>query len=126
MPATDLAKQLNDKWNAAFNRGDAAGVADLYAEDAVLSPGNGEALKGRDAIQGLFQSFIDNGVHDHSIDVIEAHQSGDVLYEVAKWKAHGKDEKSKPVSFGGILVNTFRQNAEGQWRSHLHVWNAGG
>jgi len=30
-----LVKQLNDKWNAAFNRGDAAGVADLYADDAV-------------------------------------------------------------------------------------------
>lgn len=35
MPASELAKQLNDKWNAAFNRGDAAGVADLYADDAV-------------------------------------------------------------------------------------------
>ena len=125
MSVSELAKQLNDKWNAAFNRGDAAGVADLYADDAVLSPGNGEVLKGRDAIQGLFQSFIDNGVHDHTIDIIEAHQSGDVLYEVAKWQAHGKDENGKSVSFGGVLVNTFRHNAEGHWRSHLHVWNAG-
>ncbi|MDZ7737375.1 MAG: SgcJ/EcaC family oxidoreductase [Gammaproteobacteria bacterium] len=123
--AEQLAAELNGQWNAAFNRGDAAAVAALYAEDATLSPGNGETLEGRDSIRELFQSFIDNGVHDHSIEIIEAHQSGDVLYEVARWQAHSTDADGEPTSFGGVLLNTFRRGADGVWRSHVHVWNAG-
>lgn len=123
--AAQLAAELNDTWNAAFNRGDAAAVAALYAEDAILSPGNGEILKGRDAIRGLFQGFIDNGVHDHSIEVIKARQSGNVLYEVARWQAHGTDANGETTTFGGILVNTFHQGDDGTWQSHAHVWNAG-
>ncbi|MEX2516746.1 MAG: SgcJ/EcaC family oxidoreductase [Gammaproteobacteria bacterium] len=119
------ANKLNTQWNAAFNQGDAAAVAGFYAEDAVLSPGNGKALKGRTEIQGLFQSFIDNGVHSHSIEIIEAHQSGDVLYQVAEWQAQGENADGEAISFGGVLSNTFRRNADGNWQSHLHVWNAG-
>ncbi|MEX2524762.1 MAG: SgcJ/EcaC family oxidoreductase [Gammaproteobacteria bacterium] len=123
--ATDRAEKLNEKWNTAFNQGDATAVAALYAEDAILSPGNGETIKGRAAIQELFQGFIDNGVHDHSIEVIEAHQSGDVLYEVARWQAHGTNENGETTSFGGILANTFYRDEEGNWRSRLHIWNMG-
>lgn len=123
--AADLAEKLNEKWNTAFNSGDAAAVAGLYAGDAVVSPGNGETIKGRTAIQELFQSFIDNGVHDHSIEVIEAHRNGDVLYEVARWQAHGTNENGETTSFGGILASTFHRDKDGNWRSRLHIWNMG-
>lgn len=123
--ATELAEKLNDQWNTAFNSGDAAGVAALYAENAALSPGNGKTLHGRDSIRELFQSFMDNGVHDHSIEVIEAHKAGDMLYEVAHWQAHGTDAEGNTTSFGGILVNIFRRTGEDTWRSHTHVWNTG-
>lgn len=121
--ATEVAKRLNSDWNTAFNNGDAAGVAALYAKDAVLSPGNGKTLKGRDAVQQLFQSYIDNGVHDHSIEVIEARQVGDVLYEVARWQAHGTAEDGSRTTFGGILSNTFERDEQGDWQSRAHVWN---
>ena len=121
--ASDVAKRLNAEWNTAFNNGNAAGVAALYAEDAVLSPGNGKILKGRDAVQQLFQDFIDNGVHGHSIEIIEARQVGDVLYEVARWQAHGTAEDGSQTTFGGILTNTFERDEEGDWKSRAHVWN---
>lgn len=121
--ATDRASELNAQWDAAFNRGDAEAVAAFYAEDAVLSPGNGEVVQGREAIRDLFQSFIDNGVHSHAIEVVEAHLSGDVLYQVAEWQAQGENAEGDPIAFGGILSNTFRRNADGTWRSHQHVWN---
>jgi len=121
--ANDVAKRLNAEWNAAFNNDNAAGVAALYAEDAVLSPGNGKTLKGRDEIQQLFQDFIDNGVHGHSIEIVEARQVGDVLYEVAHWQAHGTAEDGSQTTFGGILTNTFERNDEGDWKSRAHVWN---
>lgn len=118
-----LAKKMNDRWNAAFNRGDAGALADLYAENAIVSPGNGETLRGREAIEKLFQGYFDNGVQDHSIRLIEARQTGDELYEVAEWQAHGTDENGERTTFGGILVIIFQRDDEGNWQSRYHVWN---
>jgi uncharacterized protein (TIGR02246 family) len=117
---------LNTKWNKAFNSGDPKSVAALYNEDAILSPGNGEVLEGRDAIESLFRSFIENGVHDHTIEIIDVHHDGNTMYEVSKWSAYGAEkEGTKPV-FGGIFVNVFQIDHNGEWKSHLHTWNTSG
>jgi uncharacterized protein (TIGR02246 family) len=50
-----MIEKLNDGWTAAFNKGDAAAVAALYAEDAyVLPPGSG-MVKGRAAIEAFWR-----------------------------------------------------------------------
>ena len=48
-------EKLNDAWTAAFNKGDAAGFAALYTEDAyVLPPGSG-MVKGRAGIEAFWR-----------------------------------------------------------------------
>jgi uncharacterized protein (TIGR02246 family) len=50
-----LIQQLNDKWAAAFNKGDATAVAAMYTSDAyVLPPGSG-MVKGRNAIEAFWR-----------------------------------------------------------------------
>lgn len=115
--------ELNTKWNKAFNSGDPVSVAALYNEDAILSPGNGETLKGRAAIEGLFRSFIENGVHNHTIEIIDIHHDGKIMYEVSKWKAYGVEKNGTKPVFGGIFVNVFQIDHNGDWKSHLHTWN---
>ncbi|MDX1605431.1 MAG: DUF4440 domain-containing protein, partial [Candidatus Competibacterales bacterium] len=66
------AEELAAAWDEAFNAGDTAAVAAMYAEDARLSPGDGRVLEGRAAVQELFQGFIDYGVNNHMIEVISA------------------------------------------------------
>lgn len=117
-------QSVNDKWNSAFNSGDANAVAALYAEDARLSPGDGRVLTGRAAIENLFQSFIDNGVHNHTIEIIETHGDGNVAYEVAKWSANGAEKDGQKPTFGGILVHVFHRGDDGNWKSQTHIWNA--
>jgi len=114
---------LNTKWNKAFNSGNPESVAALYDENAILSPGNGEVLVGRIAIEGLFRSFIENGVHNHTIEIIDVHIDGNTMYEVSKWSANGAEkDETKPV-FGGIFVNVFQIDGNGEWKSRLHTWN---
>jgi uncharacterized protein (TIGR02246 family) len=48
-------QQLNDKWTAAFNKGDAATVAAMYAEDAYVLPPGGDMVHGRAAIEAFWQ-----------------------------------------------------------------------
>ncbi|NEO84056.1 MAG: nuclear transport factor 2 family protein [Spirulina sp. SIO3F2] len=43
------------EWIARFNRGDVAGLCELYAEDATNHQVVTEPLVGRDAIRGMFE-----------------------------------------------------------------------
>jgi ketosteroid isomerase-like protein len=44
---------VNAKWIEFFNKGDFAGVASLYSDDAVAFPPGSAIVKGRAAIEGM-------------------------------------------------------------------------
>jgi uncharacterized protein (TIGR02246 family) len=50
-----MIQQLNDKWEDAFNKGDAAAVAAMYAENAYVLPPGGDMVKGRPAIEAFWK-----------------------------------------------------------------------
>ncbi len=60
-PRTHIDENLV-KFVAAYNAGDAATVAGLYTEDAVVFPPGGARVDGRPAIQAFWQGAIDSGV----------------------------------------------------------------
>ena len=49
-----LIQKLDDEFAAAFNKGDYAAVAAMYAEDATLLPPGAPMMKGRQSIQGFW------------------------------------------------------------------------
>lgn len=114
----------NKTWNAALNGGNAKALSELYAEDATLSAGDGKTLVGRAAIEKLFQGFVSNGVHNHTLEIISAGGSGKTIYQVAKWNANGAEANGKAPSFGGITMSVMEKNAAGVWLIRSHVWNA--
>ena len=123
MSEKTIVENANIAWNAAFNHKDIKTLVELYSSDAVLSPGNGEVLVGHGAITGLFKSFIDGGVHDHTLEIVEVGGSDNVIYQVAKWNAKGPEVDGVKPSFGGITTSVFQKNADGVWLAHSHVWN---
>jgi len=61
MPATSLKSvitQLNETFNAAFNRGDGATLAALYVPNAVLLPPGAQVQKGRAAIRSFWEGMM--------------------------------------------------------------------
>jgi len=52
-------QSLSDQFAKAFNTGDAAAVAALYTEDAIILPPGGEMMKGRSAIQAFWKGAAD-------------------------------------------------------------------
>ncbi len=116
---TKAIETLNTKWDTAFNSKDAATVASLYAEDGRVVTGDGNILNGRSEIQGLFQSFMDGGFHEHKIEMIDVKVKGDVAYETARWSGIGGDKKT----YGGHLVNIYARQSDGGWQAVLHIWN---
>lgn len=48
-------QKLNDEWTAAFNKGDVAAVAAMYAPDAYVLPPGSDMVKGRSAIEAFWR-----------------------------------------------------------------------
>lgn len=119
-----ILEAINITWNTAFNNGDIKGLVSLYAVDAILSPGDGKVLVGRNEIEKLFNSFIDGGVHDHTLEIVESGATDNMMYQVARWGAKGAETNGEAPAFGGITTNVLHKNADGQWLSKTHIWNA--
>ena len=120
-----LAEQLNQKWDDLFNKGDLSALTQLYNEQAVISPGNGQVLKGQQAIAELFKGFIDGGVHSHKISIIEIEREGNVLYQVSNWQASGQAQDGVIPTFGGVVTLVSKLNEAGEWKLQVHSWNMG-
>lgn len=119
-----IVEQANQQWNAAFNQGNVEQISALYTDDATLSPGNGAVLKGRTEIEQLFASFIQNGVHNHQIEIVEVIATDGQVTQLAHWQADGVNADNQAVTFGGVLMSVLQQNEAGEWQLQSHVWNA--
>src|SRR5438876_10833812 len=51
-------QKANEEWMAAFNKGDAAGLAALYSADAYILPNGAEMAKGRRAMEAYFKNSV--------------------------------------------------------------------
>ena len=119
MKIKSIIETANSAWNKALNSGNIKALAILYTENATVSPGNGVTIAGRSEIEALFNSFVENGVHNHTLEVIECGGSDKVIYQVSKWHANGAESSS----FGGITMSVLEQSSDGQWHTNSHVWN---
>jgi uncharacterized protein (TIGR02246 family) len=121
---SSIFEATNAEWNKALNSGNVKGLAALYIENAILSPGNGKTIVGRAEIENLFKGFVDAGVTNHTLDIIEVGGSDKMIYQVARWKAHGAETNGKTPSFGGITTSVLEQGSDGNWLARSHIWNA--
>ncbi len=58
MDVETAIKQGTEAWMAAWNRGDAAGIAALYTEDAMVAAPGAEPASGRAAIKALLETAL--------------------------------------------------------------------
>ena len=121
--AKELAEEHNADWNRLFNAEKVDELTQLYAEDAVVSPASGEVIKGREAIDELFQGYIDNGLNKHRLTVVESGGAGPWFYEVAEWRVSGAPQNAVIPLYKGIATIIFKRHDNGEWLIHSHTWN---
>ena len=118
-----IIEAANAEWNKALNSGKVKDLAALYTENAILSPGNGNTLVGRSEIENLFKSFVDAGVHNHTLEIIEVGGSDKLIYQVARWSAQGAEANGETPSFGGVTTSVLELSTDGNWLASTHIWN---
>jgi uncharacterized protein (TIGR02246 family) len=79
---TDQALNLAPEWAAAFNAKDAAKIASLYSEDAVLMPPNLPTVNGRANIEAHWKKEIQQGATNVQLKPIASALSGSQAFEV--------------------------------------------
>ena len=111
------------RFEAAFNKGDAAGLAKLYTADAVVMAPNYARIRGRRAIQGLWQRFFDAGVSDIDLKTLELEVADRRASEYGTFSLTAPDGRGGRVTATGKYIVLWRHDSDGVWRLHRDIWN---
>lgn len=116
----------NDAWSAAFNAGDAAALAALYEESAVLAAPGGPPVHGNAAIgeafSGLFGVLLD--INLTTVEVRPAGKGHVVEIGRANYDMAGPDGALYAVTSNYVV--SWRQGEDGIWRLDVDIFNEQG
>jgi uncharacterized protein (TIGR02246 family) len=112
----------NAKWVAAFNKGDAASVAQLYTEHATALPPGAPMAKGRAAIQAFWQGAIQSGIKNASLKALKVDQFGNAAREIGEFSLDAPDAQKQTVHVVGKYVVLWRHSGNG-WKLDTDIWN---
>lgn len=112
-------RMADDAFESAFRQGDAAALAELYTEDAMLFPPGSDVMKGKQAIQSFWKGAMDMGIREAKVDIVEAELQGDTAIEVGQYKLIGSE--GSMIDHGKYIV-IWKQEG-GQWKIQRDIWN---
>jgi len=123
--ARDIKSEIdaaNAKWVAAFNKGDAASVAQLYTEHATALPPGAPMAKGRAAIQAFWQGAIQSGIKNASLKALKVDQFGSAAREIGEFSLDAPDAQKQTVHVVGKYVVLWRHSGN-DWKLDTDIWN---
>ena len=109
----------SEMWEAALNAKDVDGIVALYTSDARLLPPNSEMTTGQDAVRAAFGAMIDDGLSGE-LTSIEAKVSGDIGYNVGRYKLMAGDD----IVDTGKYMEIWHRGDDGEWYMANDTWNS--
>jgi uncharacterized protein (TIGR02246 family) len=113
-------RKANDMFEASFNNGDAAGMAELYTENGTLLPTGTDLIQGKEAIRNFWQGVMNMGAKEARLKTLEVEEQGDTAIEMGNYLLKG--ESNMAIDQGKYIVVWKQQ--EGQWRLDKDIWNS--
>lgn len=111
------------RWNAAFNRGDAAGIAALYAPHARFLPATHEICVGPAEIQRFFAGVLAAGLSGHANEILAVGGDGRLIHSAARWTARGKGADGAATQLAGSALHVLERQDDGSARIVAHSFN---
>jgi uncharacterized protein (TIGR02246 family) len=113
---------INAKWMELFNKGDFAGIAELYTVDAVAFPPGSPMVRGKAAIGAMWKGMAEQ-VGNPKLTALEVKRLGPATArEIGTFSLTSKGSSPKEIS-GKYLV--LWERVRGQWKLAADIWNDG-
>lgn len=113
---------INAKWMELFNKGDFAGIAELYTVDAVAFPPGSPMVRGKAAIGAMWKGMAEQ-VGNPRVAALEVKRLGPATArEIGTFSLTTKGSSPKEIS-GKYLV--LWERVRGQWKLAADIWNDG-
>ena len=109
------------KFQDTYNKKDAAGLAALYMDDAILVP-TGPIATGKQSIQKTWQAVLDAGRTGLKYTVKQVQVQGDVVWSVGQFTVMSPDEKGTPQERPGNFTH-FYQWQGNELKLRVHAFN---
>ena len=130
-PAADAAavrraiEAANLQFVAALKRGDAAGAAANYAEDAIVMMANFPAWQGRGAIERGFAEWLGEAkILDETLTIVDVMLVGDVAVETGAYaERHQAPQGAMSTDKGKYLV-VWKMQGDGTWKVVRDISNS--
>ena len=115
-------KTTNQKFMDAFKRGDAAGIAALYTDEAKLLPPGNQMTSGREAIKSFWQGAMNKGIKEAKLETVGIEAGGDLAYEIGRFALAVQPESGERTTLTGKYVVVWKKQG-GAWKLHADIWN---
>jgi uncharacterized protein (TIGR02246 family) len=111
------------RFSEAFAAGDAAGVAALYTEDAVLLPPDAPTIVGRAGIEEFWGGLMKVGVQGVDLETVRLDGSADVLHEIGRATITVRPADGEMITQLAKYVVVWERNPAGEWAMAVDIWN---
>ena len=112
----------NAKWMELFNKGDFAGVASLYTDDATAFPPGSAMVKGRAAIGAMWKGMAEQ-VGDPKVTTLDVKPLGpSAAREIGTFSLKTKGPTPQEVTGKYVVV---WEKVGTDWKLAADIWNDG-
>ena len=109
----------NKRFSDGAAKKDAKLIASAYTTDGQAFPPNSDVVKGRAALQAMWQSILDSGIGSIDLGTAEVESSGNLAYESGTYLMKTKDGK---IADRGKYCVVWKR-VGGEWLLHRDIWS---
>lgn len=109
---------VDSAFAAAVRAGDAAAIANSYAQDAVLMPEGHAPIQGRAAIEQFFSGMLKGYTVDAELGMDELDGRGDLAYARGHYQMNLTPKAAgapRPPAMRGKYLEILRRQSDGTW-----------
>lgn len=112
----------NQKFGAAYAKGDAAAIARLYTPHATVFPPGSDMVTGRDGIQKVWADAIQSGLKITGLQTVSVEQYGNAAREIGRFTAEAPNAQKQMAKLNGKYVVVWKR-VNGTWMLDSDIWN---
>ena len=121
-----IAHESNAKLEKAFLSKDLSGLADIYDENARLSPNGDHFYAGRDEIRGFWKTdFESSTLLKMNTNTMSVSGNAEVIYETGITTTESMLKDSSIYKGAVKFINVWKRQPDNSYRLAIDFWNSG-